>query len=347
MPPAEQPPRAASLPAADGVFGHLRHTWAVIGILRTWRRQYQALDDALRDAVQVRDLRLAELGEAAYAVRAELQGELIAFTTTLDDLTGEQQRAEEGVQRAGIDHAAAEAERTETLGRHGAEVKAARSALTDPERRLAEMDARIDALERDAAARAGQRTLALERLERLTASLAAPPGPTTDDTERDRMERERAEVQARIDSFDAATRTATEQRATLIGPRDSLREEVERLSAALTAAKDAHREARRALDAKVEATKASVHAAENQLQTATARRRAVAIDLARAILQQPGLSMPGRPAAEAAIEEIDQLRTARAAIDTEWSAFDGSAARRTGLAIGGILVALIVLWIAL
>lgn len=335
------PPRAARLPAAEGVIGHLRHTWAVVRQLRSWRRQYQALDDQLREAVQVRDLRLVELGEAAYSARAQLSGEVADFANTLDDLAAEQSKAEGGVQNAGIELAAAEADRTEVLAKREAELRAARAAVIEPQRRLGEMDARLDAIDRGMAARKGERAAARAQIERLDPDTAA------DEEERAQRASDRAELEEQITKWDDEDVAQTAERRDLAGPRAALHETVERLSEAFGAAKDAYREARQAHDTRVDAAKASVAAAENQLETITGRRRAVATDLARAILQQTDLSLPGRPEAEAAVERIEAIRAERTTLDVEWEAFDGSAARRTGLCIAGLLVALIVLWIVL
>lgn len=335
------PPRAASLPAAEGVIGHLRHTWAVVRLLRTWRRHYQRLDDSLRDAVQVRDVRLAELGDAGYAVRDQLPDEVAAFAGTLDDMTAEQARADERLQGAGIDQAAAEAARTEALAQREGELRGARAALAGPERQLAELDARLDALDREATARKGQRAAALDQID------ALDPGRAEDEGLRARHEAQRGQLLAKIEAWDADERTQAEQRQALAPSRAELQAAVEGLGEQFSAAKDAYREARQAHDTRVEAAKAAVVAAQNALDAVTARRRAVAIDLARAVLQQDGLELPGRATAEEAVARIEAIRTERAALDAEWASFDGSAARRTGFAIGGILVALLILWIAI
>lgn len=326
-PPAS---RAAGLPAAKGPIGHLRYTWAAVKLLRTWRGEYQDLDDALREAVGRRDQRLADLGEAGYAARAELDGEVGAFADTLDDLATTLSAIESRVQARQDTLSDAEQARRHGQSEHAQAVSAARDALQGPSRTLADLTSQEETYQESSSRRAAQ----TERLRDQLADMAS------DAPERDRLT-------ARLDALTAEAQQAQGQYATLRAALKPARAAVAAQQTALEAALNAQREAQLALDTAVERAQAEVRAEENARSTQLARRKAVTIDLARAILQHSTIALPERPPAEEAMQAIATLRAQRARLDAERAAFDGGALRRTAGVIGGLLLLLLILWIAL
>jgi chromosome segregation ATPase len=325
--------RAARLPAADGPIGHLRHSWAAIKLLRTWRAEYQALDDALREAVVQRDQRLAELGEAGYAAREQLDGEVAEFARTLDELAVEVEAVDAKLQAAQDAHDAAEQARRHGRLEHEKAVSAARDALQGPARHLAELVAQEETYQRTSSKRAAQTEALRDQLADL------------EDIAETAAERER--LRSRLETLQADAQQAKDLYAALRADLKPARAAVEAQQAQVDAALNTQREALLTLDAAVEKAQAAVRAQENARATQLARRKAVTIDLARAILQLSPLDVPERAPAEAAVQAITTLRTDRARLDAERDAFDGGALRRTAWSIGGVLLLLVVLWIAL
>ena len=344
--PSPAPPAkgAAGLPPADGLIGHLRHTWAAIGLIRAWRAQYQQLDDALRDAVIRRDQRLFELGEAAFIVRATLNGEIGAFALTVDELDVEVSATQAAVRAAEAALSEARSARDAQLDACKAAVDAARGALNLPERALGARVVRRDTLEREVAALGARQGEARARHARLDAQMAALP---EDDPDRAALATQVEQVIASTATLATRSAEVRAEHARLVEEVAPLHAKVDQLSAAHAAALDAQRTARQAGDAAVKAAEAELVTCTNGHEQRGRRRRAVIIDLARAVLRAPDVALPERPAAEEAVAAIVTLRDARRAIDAERAAYNGSAARRTAVGVGVVLVGLIILWIAL
>lgn len=334
------------MPPAQGVLGHLRHTWAAIGLMRAWRARYQQLDDALRDAVIRRDQQLADLGEAAYMLRADLDGEVEEFARTIDDLEGEVDAAQAAIRQADVALADARRRRAEALDARKAAVNAARDALTLPERDLGARVVRRDTLAREVEALGTRQGEARARQSRLEERLARLP---EDDEDRPALIAQVEQARASIDALGARGAEVRVEHAAVVEELAPLQAQVDRLTAVHTEALDALRAARQAGDAAVKAAEAEAQACANRHEQRVRRRKAVIVDLARALLQSPNAlpqaPLPERQAAQEAVAAITTLRDARRVVDAERQAYDGSAARRTAIGLGAVMLALIVLWI--
>lgn len=312
--------------------------------MRAWRARYQELDDALRDAVIRRDQRLADLGEAAYLMRADLDGEIEAFAQTVDDLEAEVSAALAAIHEADDQLSGAQQTRAEQLTACKRAVDLAREALTLPERDLSARIVRRDTLDREVEALGVRQGEARARHARLEDRLARLP---EDDEDRAGLLEQIEQAQTSTQTLGARGAQVRVEHAAVLEELAPLQTTVNDLTAVHAQALDALRAARLAGDAAVKQADAERQACVNRHEQRVRRRKSVIVDLARAVLRAPDVTLPERPAAEEAIEAIASLREARSGIDAERQAYDGSAARRTAYGVAGVVVALIILWIVL
>ncbi|MGK0357771.1 MAG: hypothetical protein ACI9U2_000048 [Bradymonadia bacterium] len=312
--------------------------------MRAWRSRYQHLDDALRDAVIRRDQRLVELGEAAFLMRADLDSETEAFAQTVDDLEVDVSAAQVAVREAETALSDARHARAARLEACKSAVDVARNALVLPERDLSSRVVRRDTLEREVEGVGVRQGEARARCVRLDDRLARL---SDDDEERGPIVAQREQAIATIEALGVRGGEVRVEHAAALVELAPLQAKVDVLVATHSEALDALRAGRQAGDAAVKAGEAEQQAGVNRHEQRVRRRKAVIVDLARAVLRVPDVALPERQAAEEAIVAIETLRNARSVIDAERQAYDGSAARRTAYGVGGLLLALIILWIAL
>lgn len=331
---------AADLPAARGLVGHLQHTRAAVRLLWAWRRQLQDLDEALRDAVERRDARVAALGETTAALDPAPPA-LAGYFDTLQALASEAATATTEREAEAATLAALEQTCRDRLAEEDQRVDAAREVLSPLERRLRELRGRQTELEQAAADRATQRRNQEVRGTRIRERLE---DATLEPAQREALEAEGDAVAGRLAALAEGAGADEAALAELAGPVAALRAEVATAADALEAARESRRQARLDADERLARQRAVLRAAENAEQALTRRRQAVFVDLGLATLEQPDLDVPGRAAAAGALEHLDRLREARSRLDHERAALDRSAMYRTFLGAGGVVVALLFLW---
>lgn len=334
-----------TLPNPDGVWGHVTYSVHAVRLMRDWRRELEALDKQLRNAVIERDESLARLGEAMMAApdaRQQADNRVSRFAETLAALDGERATIDGRRETLTIELAAAEADRRARLADHDGQRDALDDEVAPIERALAEQGGRLDDLEQAARDDVELVSNIERRLAHITApeTIAAADRDTLAlfDEERARIAQRQAEVAARV------------------GPRAleiaALRPPVDELRALVTTLRE-RREAivaaRQALDASTQAIIEDLRhqrdAEVERLERLDARRRAALVDLGREALHHDDRQDEASQMARASLEAINSLRARRSAVRARRAALDEGPVRRTvGVAVGLGLVALLIWW---
>ncbi len=314
------------LPPAVGLGGHVRYSFAAIRFLLAWRRRLRELDEDLSRNARERDLLLGALGEAARSALIE-DARVAAFGATASVLEEE---------RAAVD-------------------RERESGQSELDRTRADLRRDVQALEAQIAE--AQRLLSPHAAERIR----------TEGRHEELVRLREAAVQRVRALRDARNQAAApEDAARLAAEAQTASAEVERLDAALDAAEAAlaaaeteiarhrhHLEAlrrrlddvRRAGEGHIAELEAAVRRLTTRAEAVVARRRATLVDLGHELAREPsprpGLADAWR-AARTGLERYEHCRTTRELVYAEGSAFDRKPLRRTLLAAGALVGALIV-----
>lgn len=288
----------------------------------------------------LRDEQLAALGRAAASVDAPA---LSGFRQTLEAVEAEAADAVVRREAAAQALAVGEAEARDTQEQHDRLVEVAREALAPLERRLRELRTRQEALEQAASTRAGQRRNLETRLVRLQEKLA---DASLEAEGRRALTDEQADASARLVELEQAALQDEPALAELAEPVAAVRAQVAQAALALEAARDGRRSARMATEARLAELAAALRGAQNHEEALTRRRQAVWVDLGHASLERPEIELAGRQEATAALEQIEQIRTTRTRLERDRAELDRGPMHRTLLAVGGGLLALLLIWAA-
>lgn len=323
---AEAPPEAPT-----SVWQYPVYSVRLVRHRRRLNRRLEALDLALREAVQTRDEALATLGEATLA-GGRRTGRIAAFAETLTALDTERAAIDRRREALTLELAAAEADRRARLAEFDARLEGVEAELIPLERALGEHRKQREALEHEAEDADDLRRSLESRRARIDQDTDA------DDETRAIYDRERGEIEEKLAELVAAEPDRVARRAALDGPLARLEAQVaelEALRSAVSARRDAWLEE---VDGRVAELTAGRDEERAAVERSDARRRAALVDLGREALHHDAADRPGEDARQA-LEHIVELRRQRKALQAQDAALDTRPLVITVLAALGLGIA--------
>ncbi len=334
--PASDSPEApvdvgAPPPVPAALWQYPVYSARIIRYRRRLNRRLEALDLALRDAVQIRDEALATLGEATLAGETPT-GRIAAFAETLAALDSERGSIDRRREALTIELAAAEADRRARLAEFDARLEGLEAELAPLERALDEHRKRREALDHEA-----------EDADDLGRSLEARRAQIEQDVDADPDTRaiyaeELPGIEARLAELAVQQPDRAARRDALQGPLARLQGQVDELTAlreSITARRGTWLEDVDGRIAELTAQRDDEHAA---LERSDQRRRAALVDLGREALHQEGGDRPGENARQA-LEHIVELRRQRKLLQATDAGLD---TRPLVITVFGLLAVIVV-----
>lgn len=311
---------ALSQPPAvpDAIWRYPLYSIRIVRFRRRLTRRLEALDLALRDAVQTRDEALAALGEATLTGDSPT-GRIAAFADTLTGLDAERAAIDRRREALTLELAAAEADRRARLAELDARLEGLEAELVPLERALGEHRKRRATLDQEAEdAEDLQRSLEARRAH---IESAEGDDDDTDETVRALYEKELPEIEARLKALAAEAPGRAAARAAIDEPLARLEKQVSELHELEESISGQRATWLEEVDGRIAELTANRDEERAALARSDARRRAALVDLGREALHQDG---GDRPAADArrALEHIVELRRQRKALQAQDAALD-------------------------
>ncbi|MFN3198567.1 MAG: hypothetical protein ACE366_09170 [Bradymonadia bacterium] len=346
-PPTAQS-RRLSLPKPSGLRGHLKYTWAALGLMSDFRRQLKFFDLRLKDSVIRRDRALEALGRAALELADKHGADRIwegitPFQDTLKALEIEHTDIEK---RNALMHVALKS--TEDEGRRTLEQLEERrtSVRADYDPQLAavsELRVRQQTLSTELRDLKRRQEQVRDQLEFMRGQIERGEGDI------DELRKVTQGLDAQLIEIDRDVSQKGAEEVALETQLEAEQSRAQALKSQIATLDNEERERRAQVETRLAELRATMQESTRKAEKLEERRRAVHVDLGREItlLPKPIASLKAQTSqAILAGQTCNQITAARTSVLSQWELLDGAPIRRTVtwivLAVFALIIAAIV-----